>query len=207
MATIVKGTTFTNAATAGGMHALVENATISGIDRLNMDADAVVVATKSASEPLSPTDRETWQTSPTSEIVSYNSSGSKWIPATVNVVRYKYVQGAAGSVVAGSLLEVGGTIYGTLASPELSLANGPSHMSCAIALHPVSDGNFGLAVVYGPAKAVCTGTINAGESVKASATVGAVQSAGAAGTGGGLNTIGTAIGPSSGGFVWINLRR
>jgi hypothetical protein len=82
-----------------------------------------------------------------------------------------------------------------------------THKVVAVALAACAVGSYSTAQVEGPSLVKCTGTVNAGEAVKLSATVGTVQSSGAVGSGSGWEIIGTALSADSGGFVWINLRR
>ncbi len=208
MATIVKGHTISGAATAGGMHDMVELATISDIDRSSMDTATVSIATRSTTAPSGPTSREVWQTSPSNALATYDATNLKWVGATPNVV--EYLLSASGSTVAaGDCLSPAGTVNEgglTLLAADKSPVSAASVY--AVALAAASPGSRSVAVVWGPVKVACSGTVNAGSAVVPStSTAGAVQSAGAGGTGAGRTVIGVAISNNSGGFVWIHLRR
>ena len=205
MATIVKGASFSGTVTAGGMHTLVESATISAIDRASLRTTEIAVATQSPSAPSSPTDKELWQAYPSNGLASYDLANLRWNGALPTIRRYT-LSSLSAAVVAGNTLISDG--LGSLDALSLFLAPGSAINAgaCAVALHPVSPGGVGLCVIAGPAYVACTGTITAGQSVKQSTTPGAVQSA-ALGAGAGWEFIGEATVASSGGFVWSNLRR
>lgn len=205
MATIVKGITFSSTATAGGMHAMVEGATISGIERSAMQPSTVSVATLATTPPSSPADREVWHVSPSNGLADYDLANARWNGALPQIRRYKVAAGSADVVAGNALMAIGVT---GLTELTLTLASGATTAKVVgIALHPASAGDTALCVIAGPAKAKCTGTVAFGTGVKLSATAGVVQSTGAVGTGQGWEVIGSALEGDSGGFVWLSLRR
>ena len=204
MATIVKGTTFTGTVTAGGMHALIESATISGIDRGVLRTSEISVATLLTVPPTSPYANEVWQTSPADLLATYDSSNSRWRGSLPTIIRYT-LDSTGSAVTAGKALVPFGT--GGLDALVLMLRDSSYGLPVvAIALNAVNPGSAGLAVVAGPALAAVTGTISPGQSLKLSSTAGVLQSA-AVGTGIGIEFVATAIGADSGGFAWVDLRR
>ncbi len=205
MAAIVKGATFSSTVTAGGLHAMVESATITGIERGAVDPDTISVATLSTSELASPQDNEVWQTSPANQLATRDAASAKWVGALPQVRRYTVAAGSTDVVAGQVLMAIGISGLDTL---TLQAASGASTAKVVgVALHAASVSQEALCVIAGPARVKCTGTVNAGEGVKLSSTVGVVQSAGAAGSARGWEIIGTATTSDSGGFVWISLRR
>lgn len=203
MATIVKGTTFSGSVTAGGMHAMVESATIANIDRASMRTTEITVATQSPSAPASPTANEVWQIYPSNGLVSYDIANSRWSDALPTIRRYTNEAGTA--ITAGNTLMTDGG--GTLTQLSLQKATSAAGLKLiGVALNDVAAGAVGWCVIAGPALVACIGTVTAGESVKQSSTDGAVESV-ALGSGVGWQFFGSAIGNSSGGFVWVTLRR
>lgn len=205
MATIVKGTTFSSTVTAGGMHTLVESATISGIDRTSIDIDTISVATFSTTPPSNPGAREVWHTFESNALATYDLTNTRWTGAIPQVVRFSVPSGGD-TVVSGDCLMASGSVSATFGEMSFIKATGASSKVVAIATATVAAGESGVAVVEGPARVKCTGSITAGQGVKMSSTAGTVESAGAVGTGQGWQVIGTAL-TNSGDFVWINLRR
>lgn len=205
MATIVKGTTFSSIVTAGGLHAMVELATISGIDRGAMRSSEVSVASLSASKLSSPSSREVWQTSPGDLLASWDATNSRWLGALPQVQRYTVAAGSSAVAAGDALMAIGVSGLGTL---TLQLASGASTAKVvAIALAAAAVGEESICAVSGLVKASSTGAISAGQAVKLSSTAGKLASAGAAGTGKGWEVVGNAISVASGGLVWICLRR
>jgi hypothetical protein len=205
MATIVKGTTFNSWATAGGMHAMVESATISGIERSALRPTEISVATLSTTPLASPSDREVWHVSPSNGIATYDTASGEWRPGLPQVVVFNLAASSADVSAGQSLMSSGA---GSLTNFELTLASGANTAKvCAVALHAVSAGGSGLAVIAGPVKAKASGAVAFGEAVKLSSTAGSVQSAGTVGSGAGWEILGTALQADNGGFVWVSLRR
>lgn len=206
MATIVKGATFSNAATAGGMHALVESATISEIDRASADTSTISFATRSSSALEGPYSREVWQSSPSHGLASYDSANTRWEGALPSVVRYLNPTGGS-AITAGMALVPTSGVDAALTVLLLTPCTSTSDKVIAVALADCAAGSQSVAVVFGPVKVACTGTVNSGEGVTPSATTGLVQTSGTIGSGWTVTTAGVAISASSGGFVWIHLRR
>jgi hypothetical protein len=207
-ATIVKGSVISAAATAGGMHALVESATISGIDRTCVDPTTISVATNQASPPTGPYSREVWQTSLRNGLTSYDLANTRWTGAIPQIVRYTLPATATAVTPGMALMPIGtGSLSDlTVLTLRAAITVGTDKV-IAVALASCNPGEQSIAVVEGPVLVQCTGTVNAGESVRLSATTGVFESAGAAGTASGWQICGTAITADSGGFVWVNLRR
>jgi len=207
-ATIVKGSVITAAATAGGMHALVESATISGIDRSCLDTTTISVATNQTAPPNGPYSREVWQTSLRNGLASYDSANARWTGTIPQIVRYTLPATAAAVTPGMALMLVGAGFLSDLTVLTLQAAQTVgSAKVVAVALMAANPGDQSIAVVEGPVLVQCTGTVNPGESVRLSATTGIFESAGATGTASGWQICGTAITANSGGSVWINLRR
>jgi len=206
MADITKGVTFANTVTAGGVHTMVESATIANIDRASMRSTEIVLASRSSSAPSSPAAREVWQTQYGGGLLSYDSTNSRFTPAIPRVVRF-HADPTGGTITAGQAVMSSGHISATLDTPYFVVASGAGTAKVAgIALSNVAAGSDGYMVVGGPAYAACTGTVAAGQAMKLSSTDGTLQSV-AMGAGAGWEFIGTALGSDSGGFVWLNLRR
>ena len=204
-ATIVKGTTFVSTATAGGMHALVESATISGIDRTCLRASEISVATLQAAPPSSPSDREVWQTATNNYLGAYETANTRWRGTLPQIVPYTLNVSSA-DVEAGSALMPSGAVTATLTSLDLTVTTGTSDKVIAIALGSCTAGNKSLCVISGPVKAKVTGTVSAGQAVKPSSTAGTLQAV-AIGVGAGWEVCGVANSAGSGGLAWITLRR
>lgn len=203
MATIVKGATFSGTVTEAGMHALIESATISDIDRASMRTTDITVATQSPSAPASPTANEVWQIYPSNGLVSYDLANARWAEALPTIRRYTNEAGTA--ITAGNTLMTDGG--GTLTQLSLMKATSAAGTKLiGVALNDVAAGGVGWCVIAGSALVSCVGTVTAGESVRQSSTDGAVESV-AVGSGVGWQFFGSAIGNSSGGFVWVTLRR
>lgn len=206
-ATIVKGATISNAATAGLMHAMVESATISGIDRTCLRQTTISVATQQAAPPSVPYDREVWQTSGRNGLASYDLANVRFNGALPQIIRFKALVGTPTITPGMALMLIGDSnsdldVYSLYPATTVGTAK-----VVACALTTTNAGEWGLAVVEGPALMACTGTVNPGEGVRLSATVGVIESAGAPGTAIGWQIIGPAITGNSGGQVWVNLRR
>jgi hypothetical protein len=203
-ATIVKGSTFSTTVTAGGLHALVESATISGIDRANMKSDTSV-ATKLAVPPTAPVDNEVWQEANSNFLSTYDAATSNWKPALSTGEQF-VLSSFSLPIAAGDLLFPSneGTADPTVLS-DYSTAS--SNFAVGVATQAMVAGGRGVYIANGLARVKSSGTIAAGHAVKPQIFSGAVVDAGALGAGFGPLVIGVALEAASGGFVWINLRR
>lgn len=206
MATILKGTTFNTWVTAGGMHALVEQATISDIERSSLRQTEISLATLQATQLANPYDKEVWEVSPSNGLATYDLGNTLFRGCMPRVVPVLLDSGSAAVEAGHALISLSGSAFGPPFT--VSLASGATTAKVfAVALHAISPGGRGVAVIAGPCKAKTTGTVNAGEGVKLSSTAGVFQSAGAVGTGKGWEVVGTAQAAASGGMAWITLRR
>ena len=197
-AAFTRGTTYVASGTvsATNLHALVEGAAIANIDRTNIDRTSLATATSSVSAPTSPTEKEIWQDSTTQIIVARDTATGRWKAVLPNC-RNVQLSASSAAVSGGSLLKFTGTDVVALADGGVS---GAVH---CIAAHPMSPGDYGVAVMHGVCKVLTTGTVSAGQAVRLSATSGVAESAGAAGSGYGPNVFGKVLQAASGGSAWI----
>ena len=205
MVNLVKGTTFNTWVTAGGLHALIEQATITNIDRGSMRPSEASVATLSTTPPPSPMDRELWQTSPSNALASYDSAGTAFRGA-VPMVRAYTLDGTAAVVAGDALIATGSATLSELKLVK-SATGFPNSVVVGIATAACAVGSKSVCVIAGPVKCNTTGTIVAGQAVKLSSTAGLLQNAGSPGSGFGSLVIGRCITDATGGTAWINLAR
>lgn len=202
MATIVKGTTFTTTVTAGGMHTLVESATISAITRTSMRITEASLVTRATTEPTGASAREVWQPSPGNGLATYDAVNAKWLAGLPQFV--PFVAGAQ-SIAAGDLLESDSSIDEIIASPAQVFQTNPIF---GVSLTAVAAGGRGIAVTKGVTKIALTGTVAAGRSLSGpTVTAGKALGITTLGTGYGIGVVAIALEADSGGFVWAALRR
>lgn len=204
MATILKGTTFNTWVTAGGMHTMVESATISDIDRASIRSSEISLASAQAAALTNPADKEVWQITPSNGLATYDLANTRYRGCVPQIVVFTLSASSAAVEAGHGLSSISTDMTGIW---TLTLAALSTSYVFAVALHTVAPGGKGVAVVAGPCKVKTTGTVNAGEGVKLSSTAGVFQSTGAVGTAIGRDCMGIAHVGSSGGMAWISLRR
>ena len=197
-AAFTRGTTYVAGGTVNStnLHALVEGAAIANIDRTNVNRTSLAVVTSSTSAPTSPTEKEIWQDATTHLIVTWDSATGRWKAALPNCVNVQ-LSALSAAASGGSLLKFTGTDVVALADGGVG---GAVH---CVAAHPMSPGDYGVAVMYGVFKLLTTGTVSAGQSVRLSATAGVAESAGAAGSGFGPAAFAHVLAAASGGSAWV----
>lgn len=197
-AALTRGTTFSTGGTvsATNLHAHIEGATIANIDRTNIDRTNLASVTKSSAAPSSPTEKEVWQDSTTFIPIARDTSTGRWKSVLPNC-RNVQLSADSAAVAGGNLLKF-------TATDVVALADGGSGGAVhCVAAHAMSPGDYGVVVMYGNCKILTTGTINAGEAVRLSATSGVAESAGAAGVGYGPNVFAKVLQAASGGSAWV----
>lgn len=201
-ASITKGTSFTDGqqnVTVAQFNPLLTSATISGIDRENMDA-TVSVASYQSEAPDNPQSQEVWQDDWSGALRSLLAGA--FVPGTSNLDSFI----ATLAVTAGQVICPDGTVDGNGVPGGKPCPQTKRFGAIGVATADVGVGELGQFVCRGPVLIQSTGTITAKSPVRVSATDGVVESAGAAGTGMGRECIGIALSDASGGVVWVNLK-
>lgn len=200
-ATIGKGATFTTTVTAGGLHALVESATISLIDRANVGTGYSLATRESIFGAI---DNEILQDSSGNGLMTYDLAQARYLPGLPTAEAFT-LSAFALPVSSGSLLFPSNTGVPTeLILSDFSAAAGS--LVVGVSMFQVAAGGKGVAITSGVARILSTGAISAGQALKVSSG-GLAEAAGAAGTGFGALVFGVALSAASGGYVWANLRR
>lgn len=176
MATFVRGVTFLagGIVTAGGLETMVSSATISGIDRYDIDT-GYSVATVSTTKPASPYANEVWQDSTEYTCRRYDTT-----LADFTTMRPEYLQ-----VVATQAFEAGEVVR---ASDGVGWSGGRLAISRAnetwigselgVTTAAIALGSYGHIVVFGVARPLVVAPVVPGDVLAVSSTPGYLEAAG-----------------------------
>ena len=201
-ASITRGTTITSGGsiTSAALKSLIESATISGIDRENIDRSQVTPMTTSSTAPATPAAGEIWMDSTTYVPVAYDSTNLRWkaaLPHCENV----QLSASSASVTSGALLKA-------VSQGVVALADGGvGHQNVVgIAAIPMNPGDYGVMIRHGVARIATTGTVDPGMGLRLSSTSGVAEGVAGA-TSYGPAIFARALIAASGGFTWSRLLR
>lgn len=176
--TLTRGTTFASGdtVTATSLTNLVENLTVSGLTRSNIDQSEGSVHTVDSSEPPGPYAGEVWSDSSASMPYSGVYDGTRFVAGSRDVAK---VRAVAAITKGDSLRFVALTGAGTEFSVNLH-ANANEGNFVGIALEDIASGEDGFIAVNGFVVEVkVTGAVSVGDGLGASSTDGRMESSGA----------------------------